>query len=101
MQALGCLLFIAIFASQIVFGWSGALYLVGLVGTMIAIAVMCLTRWTWPLTIATFVGAWKVWALPWYVALAIALPGVALMLPVWGIIGFDALRRQLPTASRR
>lgn len=92
------LLVIAVWVANIatfVASWAGLSYLIGPLPAVIFIAIVFfLLRWSWWLAPTAFVGAYFVWEWPWYGALAIAMPGVLLMLPAMTAAGIADWRER-------
>ena len=75
------IIFLLIGLVQIYFGFIGIEYHLGTVWAFIAIFLALWLRIMLPLTIGTFFGV-LTFGWPWYIALAITVPGLLFILPV-------------------
>lgn len=81
MQVVGVLVFLVIAASQIILGVLGLHYLAGLIGPIVAFALLGLLRVTFPFTIGVFFAGTEVLGWPWYIAALVAAPGLLVAIP--------------------
>lgn len=72
--------------------WSGANHYIGAIATVVLFFVTIGLRFTLPITIFAFFGAWVVWGWAWYWALLLALPSLAIALPSLAAGTFDWAR---------
>jgi MFS family permease len=78
-QGFGCLFMavVALFAlAQLLAGYTGIQHHLGTVAALIALFLAFYARFTLPLTVGAFFGAWNVWGWHWFWALVFAAPGV-------------------------
>ncbi len=80
--------------TQLYAAWVGADLYIGTFWTGAMIVGCLLTRFTLPLTVFAFLGAWVVWLWPWYWAALFAAPGLAFMLLGLGSDALGALTRR-------
>lgn len=78
---LAILAFLAFGLAQMVAGFDGIRDYMGVWWAWGAIVLALVLRFTLPVTIGAFYGAWHVWGWHWALALAFALPGLALAIP--------------------
>jgi len=84
MPALGYLGFFSVLIlglSQFAMGFAGLYIQFGVVWAGLAVVASLFFRISLPLTVGVFFCAWKIWHWPIIGALALALPGLALMIP--------------------
>lgn len=81
MQSIGCVLFAIYGVAQLYAAFLGIDHYIG-PGWSVAVFIACLWfRFTLPLTIAGFFGAWVVWEWHWALAAIFIAPGLLLAIP--------------------
>lgn len=77
----GLLLFLAYGVAQIYAGFIGIEHHLGAIWAWLALIASLLFRFTLPISIGAFFGAWQVWGWPWPLAAVFAAPGLLLIIP--------------------
>lgn len=81
MQILGCAFFAIFAVIQLWAAFVGADLYVGIFWGLVIFALCVVTRFTLPITVFGFLGAWKGWEWPWWGALLLTFPGLLIAVP--------------------
>ena len=78
--------------AQFIAGYAGISSYAGTGWAITAVIVSLIFRFTLPITVGAFYGAFTVWGWPWYWALIFAVPGLILIIPSMLISTLDLLK---------
>ena len=92
MQVLGAILFLGYGFLQIVVGFVGIEYHLGVIWAAIALGAAFVFRFILPLTVGSFFGAMDVLGWHWALAALFAVPGLLFIVPGVIVLVLDAVR---------
>ena len=90
---LGVIALVAIGISQLIAGFVGISHELGPGWAIVAVGAVFAFRLMLPFTVGAFFGAWHVWGWPWPLALLLAVPGLALLIPAVGRAALAVFKR--------